>query len=144
VVTARNDIAELASELRPPLLRLLRVIRQQRADLSITLTHLSAMATLEKSGPMSPGELAAQERVQPPSMTKVLATLEDAGFVRRNAHPTDRRQAIIELTATGHDVLESERRVRDAWLNEQIALLNADEREALRAVIPVLRKLAEL
>jgi DNA-binding MarR family transcriptional regulator len=140
----RDDVSELATALRPSLLRLVRVLRQQRAELSITLTHLSAMATLEKNGPMSPGELASQERVQPPSMTKVLATLEEVGFVRREPHPTDRRQAIIVLTPTGLELLESERRVRDAWLNNQIERLDPQEREALRAALPVLDKLAEI
>ena len=107
-------IAELATLLRPSLLRLTRTIRNQRVDQSVTLTHLSAMATLHKRGPMSAGELASCERVQPPSMTKVLASLEERGLVQRGAHPADRRQAIIAITAAGIALLDSERRSRDA------------------------------
>jgi DNA-binding MarR family transcriptional regulator len=102
------------------------------------------MGTLRKKGPMSAGELAACERVQPPSMTKVLASLEAKGLVRRDAHPTDRRQAIIVLTDAGVRLLESERRQRDAWLSQRLAQLTPDERALLRDVIPVLDKLAEL
>lgn len=144
VPAVRHTAAELSAALRPSLLRLTRIIRNQRVDLSVTLTQLSAMATLRKKGPMSAGDLAACERVQPPSMTKVLATLEDKGLVRRDAHPTDKRQAIIVLTDDGARLLESERRQRDAWLSQRLARLTPDERARLRDVIPVLDKLAEL
>jgi DNA-binding MarR family transcriptional regulator len=140
----RPTMAELASSLRPSLLRLTRMIRNQRVDMSITLTQLSAMATLEKNGPLGAGELAARERVQPPSMTKVIASLEEHGFVRREAHPSDKRQAIIVLTEAGHDLLMSERRSREAWLAQRLGVLTADERALLTKVIPVLDKLAEL
>ena len=140
----RSSIAELAALLRPSLLRVTRVIRNQRADMSVTLTQLSAMGTLYKNGPMSAGELAACERVQPPSMTKVLANLEERGLVRRGPHPTDRRQAIIVITDDGLALLDEERRSRDAWLNQRLAQLTPEDRLALRNVVPVLDKLAEL
>jgi DNA-binding MarR family transcriptional regulator len=135
--------AELAAQLRPALLRLTRLIRNQRVDMSVTLTQLSALATLRKHGPMSPGELAGIERVQPPSMTKVLALLEDRGLVTRQAHPTDRRQAVIVLAQPGIDLLDSERRSRDAWLSRRLAELTEDELALLLSVVPVLDKLAE-
>ena len=140
----RLTAAELSAALRPSLLRLTRILRNQRVDMSVTLTQLSAMGTLRKKGSMSAGELAAHERVQPPSMTKVLASLEDKGLVTREAHPTDRRQAIIVLAPAGLELLDSERRQRDAWLSQRLAQLTPDERAALRDVIPVLDKLAEL
>ena len=139
----RMTPAELAAQLRPALLRLTRLIRNQRVDMSVTLTQLSALATLRKHGPLSPGELAGIERVQPPSMTKVLALLEDRGLVTRQAHPTDRRQAIIVLAQPGIDLLDSERRSRDAWLSRRLAELTEDELALLLSVVPVLDKLAE-
>jgi DNA-binding MarR family transcriptional regulator len=140
---ASATTAELASVLRPALLRLTRILRNQRADTSVTLTHISALVTLKKSGPMSAGDLAASERVQPPSMTKVLATLEQRGLVRREPHPTDGRSSIIAITPEGQALLDSERQRRDAWLTQRLARLSADERAALRSVIPILDKLAE-
>jgi DNA-binding MarR family transcriptional regulator len=140
----RTTIAELAAHLRPSLLRLTRIIRNQRVDMSVTLTQLSAMGTLHKHGPMSAGELANCERVQPPSMTKVLSMLEERGLVRRDAHPGDRRQAIMSITDAGIALLDSERRSRDAWLSQRLAQLTPDERAALRNVVPVLDKLAAL
>ncbi|MEP7180018.1 MAG: MarR family transcriptional regulator [Pseudonocardiales bacterium] len=142
--STRTTIAELAAHLRPSLLRLTRVIRNQRVDMSVTLTQLSAMGTLHKHGPMSAGELANCERVQPPSMTKVLAMLEERGLVRRDAHPGDRRQAIMSITNAGVALLDSERRSRDAWLSQRLAQLTPDERAALLNVVPVLDKLAAL
>jgi len=130
--------------LRPSLLRLTRTIRNQRADMSITLGQLSALGSLEKSGPISAGELASCERVQPPSMTKVIASLEQRGLVRREAHPTDKRQVIIALTDSGRTLLDSERRSRDAWLLQRFSSLTAAERMLLLELVPVLDKLAEL
>jgi DNA-binding MarR family transcriptional regulator len=138
-----GTIPELAALLRPSLLRLTRLIRNQRVDLSVTLTQLSAMGMLAARGPMSAGELAACEKVQPPSMTKVLANLEERGLVRREVHPSDKRQAIISVTDEGRALLDSERRSRDAWLAQHLAQLSPDERALLRHVVPVLDKLAE-
>ncbi|WP_349259933.1 MarR family transcriptional regulator [Jatrophihabitans sp.] len=136
-------MAELAALLRPSLLRLTRLVRNQRVDTSVTLTQLSAMATLSKHGPMSAGELATCEKVQPPSMTKVLANLEEHGLVRRDVHPSDKRQAIIAITEAGLELLDSERRSRDQWLTKRLAALTADERALLQRVVPILDKLAE-
>jgi len=143
VLFRSTTIAELASHLRPALLRLTRIVRNQRVDMSVTLTQLSAMATLQKKGSMSAGELANCERVQPPSMTKVLANLEERGLVQRDVHPTDRRQAIIAITDAGIALLDSERRSRDAWLTRRLATLTAEERALLQRVVPILDKLAE-
>lgn len=143
-VQTKLTAAELAAALRPSLLRLTRRVRNQRVDTSVSLAQLSAMGTLLKRGAMSAGDLAAFEQVQPPSMTKILAGLEDKALVTREAHPSDKRQAIIVLTQAGSDLLESERRRRTAWLAQRIAKLTADERRAIRDVIPVLDKLAEL
>jgi DNA-binding MarR family transcriptional regulator len=137
-----RTIPDLAALLRPSLLRLTRLIRNQRVDMTVTLTQLSAMATLANCGPMSAGELANRERVQPPSMTKVLANLEERELVRRAAHPSDKRQAIIEITDAGLALLDSERKTRDAWLSRRLAELTPEERALLRDVIPILDKLA--
>jgi DNA-binding MarR family transcriptional regulator len=74
----------------------------------------------------------------------VLAKLEDRGLVRRDVHPTDRRQAIIAITEAGGELLDSERRSRDAWLSRRLATLTADERAQLQRVVPILDKLADL
>lgn len=141
-VAATRTIPDLAALLRPSLLRLTRLVRNQRVDMTVTLTQLSAMASLANCGSMSAGELANRERVQPPSMTKVLANLEERGLVRRAVHPSDKRQAIIEITEAGLALLDSERRSRDAWLSRRLAELTPEERALLHDVVPVLDKLA--
>ncbi len=75
------DAAALAHELRIAVMRFSRRLRGQRVDTSVTLTHLAALSTLKRHGPMSPGELANHERVQPPSMTRVVVALEGMGLV---------------------------------------------------------------
>jgi DNA-binding MarR family transcriptional regulator len=134
--------AELAALLRPALLRLTRLIRNQRVDQSVTLTQLSALGTLSVRGPLSAGELAGHERVQPPSMTKVVASLEERGLVRRQQHPQDRRQAILAITEPGLRLLDEERQSRDAWLTRQLAGLSDTDRALLREAAPIMDKLA--
>ncbi|MCW2521970.1 MAG: Transcriptional regulator, MarR family [Frankiales bacterium] len=89
--------AELASAVRLSITRAARKLRAQRVNQSITLSQLSALATVSKYGPLSAGEVAAAEQMQPPSMTKILAALEAAGLIDRAPHPEDRRQSVISI-----------------------------------------------
>jgi len=132
----------LASALRLSVLRLARRLRAERADTEFTLSQLSALATLERHGALTPGELAAHERVQPPSMTRLVAGLEQVGLVARSAHATDRRQVVLQVTAAGGGLLLEDRRRRDAWLCRQLAGLDAADREVLRQAAAVLDRLA--
>ena len=136
------DTAALAHDLRLAVMRFSRRLRNQRVDTSVTLTHLAALSTLKRHGPMSPGELAAQERVQPPSMTRVVVALEGMGLVTRTPHPTDRRQVIIDLTPAAEDLLSAEARAREAWLSGRLQQLTAEERAALREAAEIMEKLA--
>lgn len=131
----------LASALRLSVVRLNRRLRAQRADTSVTLTQLAALSTLKGYGALTPGELAAHEKVQPPSMTRVLAALEERELVLRRPHPTDGRQVLVELTDQGRELLHSEVRMREAWLARRLAELSAEEREVLRAASTVIDKL---
>jgi DNA-binding MarR family transcriptional regulator len=141
---ARTTVAdaELSSVLRLGVMRLARRLRLERSESGLTLTQLSALGTLDRHGPCTPGELAAHEKVQPPSMTRVLSHLEERGLVARAPHPTDRRQVLVALTDGARAMLIEDRRRREAWLVAHLADLSADEREALRAAVPVLERLA--
>jgi DNA-binding MarR family transcriptional regulator len=132
---------ELAHSVRMAITRLARRLRNQRADLTLTATQLSALAALDQHGPLTPGALAEHERVQPPSMTRVLATLEEKGMVASSAHPTDRRQKMVEVTPAAHAMLVADRRAREEWLAQRMTELSAAEVAALRAATPVLEKL---
>jgi DNA-binding MarR family transcriptional regulator len=136
------DTAALAHDLRLAVMRLSRRLRTQRVDTTVTLTHLAALSTLRRHGPMSPGELAAHERVQPPSMTRVVVALEGMGLVSRTPHPTDGRQVVIALTDAATALLDDEARAREAWLTGQLQQLSPAEREVLREAAVLVDKLA--
>jgi DNA-binding MarR family transcriptional regulator len=136
------DTAALAHDLRLAVMRFSRRLRNQRVDTSVTLTHLAALSTLKRHGPMSPGELAGHERVQPPSMTRVVVALERMGLVTRTPHPTDGRQVIIDLTPAAEDLLTAEARAREAWLTGRLQELSPEERDILREASVIMDKLA--
>lgn len=137
------DTAALAHDLRLAVMRLSRRLRSQRADTSLTLTQLAALSTLRAKGPLTPGELAAYERVQPPSMTRVLATLEGAGLVARTKHATDGRQVIVQVTDQAVGLLDDEIRMREAWLAQRMNELSPDDRDQLRRVSAIIERLLE-
>ncbi len=134
--------AGLASSLRIAVGRLNRRIRNEREDDSLTLNQLSALGILERHGPMPVGELAAHERIRPPSMTRTVSALDELGLAVREPHATDRRLAVVSITEAGLSRTAADRRRRDAWLSHRLRDLTPDEREKLRAALPVLEKLA--
>ena len=136
------DTAALAHDLRLAVMRFSRRLRNQRVDTSVTLTHLAALSTLKRHGPMSPGELAGHERVQPPSMTRVVVALEGRGLVTRTPHPTDGRQVVISLTPAAEELLGDEARAREAWLSGRLQELAPEERTILREASVIIDKLA--
>lgn len=87
---------------------------------------------------MTPGTLAARERVQPPSMTRVVSSLGDLGLVERMPHPTDGRQIIVSLSDAGRAVIDDEVNAREAWLTEQLRGLDADQLKAMRTAVDIL------
>ena len=137
----RSDAA-LASALRLSLMRVVRRLRAERADTSLTLSQIAALATLERHGPLTPGELAGHERVQPPSMTRLVTRLEQAGLVTRAPHPSDRRQVLLTIHPAGTELLREDRRRRDAWLAQRLHDLPATDLETLRRAVVVLDRLA--
>ncbi|MGH9062918.1 MAG: MarR family winged helix-turn-helix transcriptional regulator [Acidimicrobiales bacterium] len=135
--------AALASSLRISVSRLARRLRAQRTDDSLSATQLAALATLDRHGPMTPGELADHEKVQPPSMTRVIAALEDRGLTSRTPHPRDGRQALVAISPAGSDRLRADRRRREAWLSCRLAELDPEDVQTLRAAAPVLERLSQ-
>ena len=143
----RSD-AGLATAMRISISRLARRLRVERLGLGGTETALSdiqlaALAALERNEAMTPGELAEYEKVQPPSMTRVIAVLEERKLVRRSAHPTDRRQVILTVTAEGRALVDRVRRRKEAWLAQRLQELSPEEVEILRAAAPILERLSQ-
>ncbi|TVZ04628.1 MarR family transcriptional regulator [Trebonia kvetii] len=128
--------------------RLARRLRVERLGLggpetALSDIQLAALAALERKGPMTPGELAEHEKVQPPSMTRVIAVLEERGLVLREPHSTDRRQVILTVTPDGRDLVQRVRRLREAWLAQRLQELTPEERQILRQAAPILEKISQ-
>jgi DNA-binding MarR family transcriptional regulator len=139
----------LAEELRISIARLSRRLRTLRPSAAgeggpspLSLTQFAALAAIERHGSMTPRELADHEKVQPPSMTRVIAYLEERGLVARSPHPTDGRQVVLNATEEGAALLADERRRKEAWLAMRLGELTDEEREILRRAAPVIDKLS--
>lgn len=133
---------ELAGRLRVAVGLLVRWLRQHDAGL-LSPAKLSALLTVEASGPIRSGDLAARENVAPPTMTRLLGALVDAGLVTRGADPTDARGSLVTLTPAGAAALRAVRAERTSLLVERLARLTPDQRTALAAALPALEALLD-
>jgi DNA-binding MarR family transcriptional regulator len=133
--------AELASELRVAVMRLARRLRTERPDTGLTLTQIATLGTIDRHGSLTPREIAEHERVRPPSMTRVLAGLEQLGLIVRTPHDHDGRQHLVSLTKAAQDLLREDKRRREAWLAQRLAELTVEERELLAAAAPIIDRI---
>jgi DNA-binding MarR family transcriptional regulator len=135
--------AGLASELRLSVMRLRRRLSSERhPDNPLSIGAMAVLGCLHRLGDLTIGELAASERVQPPSMTRTVNFLEEGGYVARRPHDTDGRQVVVVLADKGRATLLADRARRDAWLAQRLRNLSADERDTLRRAAPILERLA--
>jgi DNA-binding MarR family transcriptional regulator len=142
-VTAERATAEqLAIALREAITRLNRRVRQARPVGDLTFSQLSALTSLQLAGALTPRELADMERVQPPTMTKIVGKLEDRGLVARTPHPTDRRQVILAATEEGRAVYAQFERARNEWLAQQLGVLALEDRDTLARAAEILQQVA--
>jgi DNA-binding MarR family transcriptional regulator len=142
VVTRRVTASQLAEHLRAAITRFNRRLRQTRPMGELTQNQISVLSSLELAGALTPRELSDDQRVQPPTMTKVLAKLEERGLIQRSPHPTDGRQALLSATELGRAVLLEQRRVADEWLTRRLAGLPAEDRESLARAAEILDRIA--
>ncbi|HEY2949350.1 MAG TPA: MarR family transcriptional regulator [Micromonosporaceae bacterium] len=142
VMAKRQTSAQTAVTLRDAITQLHRRLRQTRPVGDLTATQLSALTSLELAGALTPRELADAERVRPPTMTKIVAKLEERGLVQRTPHPTDGRQVILAATEQGRALQAQFERQRNEWLARRLAELTPEERDTLRRAAEILRKVA--
>lgn len=135
--------AHLASAFRIAVMRLSRRLRSERSDETLGLSQLSALATLIRNGPLSPTALADLERIQPPSMTRVITALEERGLLERAPHPTDGRQSVIAITDAGRAIVLEDRRRRAAWLAQRFATLSPEEQQQIADALPLIERIGE-
>ncbi|MET0864212.1 MAG: MarR family transcriptional regulator [Nakamurella sp.] len=135
---------ETVAALRAAVLVLARRLRQQVADDDLSATDIAVLGRIGRCGPMTPGQLARAEHVQPPSMTKVIERLEGRGMLSREPHPTDGRQYLVSRTEQAEKFVNESRKLRTTWLAEHLAGLPAEDQLLLAAAAPALAKLAEM
>jgi DNA-binding MarR family transcriptional regulator len=133
---------DLAKTLREAIQRLSRRVRQARPVGDLTFSQLSALTSLQLAGALTPRELAVVERVQPPTMTKIVGKLEDRGLVVRTPHPTDGRQVILSATEEGRAVYAQFELARNAWLAQQLHELSPDDRDVLSRAAEIMQRVA--
>ena len=138
-----TSVPDLAGRLRLTIARTARRLRQEASgDLSPSLT--AALSTVERHGPLTPSDVAARERIQRPTATRVLARLEEQGLIARTADLWDRRSSLVVVTAAGHELLAELRTRKTAFLAQRMERLSPEERETLDNAADILeRMLAE-
>ncbi len=140
---ARTD-AGLAAELRMSVMRLRRRLANERDPQNqLSLSVMAVLGALFRHGELTVGELAAFERVQPPTMTRKVSFLEEGGYVARRPHATDGRVVVVSLTEQGRATVLSDRTRRDEWLARQLRDLTPAERDVLRAAAPIIQRLSD-
>jgi DNA-binding MarR family transcriptional regulator len=138
-ISARTD---LATRLRLAVMRTHRRLRQEAgADLSPTL--LAALGTISRHGPLTPSELAARERIQRPTATRLLGRLEEPGYVARTPDPHDGRSSLVALTPSGRALVEDVRHRKDAYLARRLRTLTPEDRATLRRASEILERLVD-
>ena len=137
-----GDETELASRLRLAITRTARRLRQT-AGADLGPSQLAALATIERHGPLAPGEVAEREGIKPPTATRILANLERAGLVARVTDPSDRRSSILTVTGDGRGLLRRLRARKTAYLAQRLRDLPADDVAALTRAADVLERMLE-
>jgi DNA-binding MarR family transcriptional regulator len=138
-----NAEGAAAARLRLVVARLARQLRQHSAG-GLTPSQYSALATIEFSGPLRLGELAGFEAVAPPTITRVVAGLVEAGMVERRGDPDDARSALVVVTPKGRDALQAVRVERTALLRRRLARLTPEQRKRLPDAVELLERLTEV
>ena len=134
--------ADLAVRLRLVIARTARRLRQEAGE-ELSPSQAAALATIDRHGPLTPSELAARERIQRPTATRVIARLEEAGLVDRTRDPDDGRSSVVGLAPGGRELLALVRTRKDAYLSRRLRDLDADERATLDRAAAILERVLE-
>ncbi|HEX4751435.1 MAG TPA: MarR family transcriptional regulator [Solirubrobacterales bacterium] len=142
--TTDTSIADAASQLRDAIVRTSRQLRQEAAaETGLSPSATAALATINRSGPLTPSELAELERVKRPSMTRTLGCLEREGLIERTPDPTDGRSFLVAVNDAGRERLARLRRRKSAYLARRLRGLDAEELETLTRAAELLERMRE-
>ena len=140
---ATSSIPEGASVQRTSVMRMRRRLANERhPDNDLSLGSMAVLGALYANDEMTLGALAGRERVQPPSMTRMVNFLEEGGYVVRRQGETDRRQVLVSITDEGRRTVRKDRLSRDAWLAQQLVDLDPDDLAALRTAATIMERIA--
>ena len=134
--------ADLAVRLRLAIARTARRLRQEAGG-ELSPSQTTALATIDRHGPLTPSELALRERIQRPTVTRIVARLEEAGLVQRTRDPQDGRSSLVALTPAGRALLARGRTRKDAYLARRLRELDGEERATLQRAAAILERLLE-
>jgi DNA-binding MarR family transcriptional regulator len=142
--TPNEEVVNTAPKIRRSVTRMARRLRGLRADHGVSGAKLAILGWLFRAGtPMTATDIARLERLQPQSLTRIIAELDEQGLIRRMQDETDRRQILIEITQAGRDLLVLDAYHQDQWLAKAMAAkLTKAEREILCIAAELLEKLA--
>ena len=140
--TSLLPTSDLASRLRLDISRMARRLRQE-AGAGLSPSQTAALATIERHGPLTPSELAEREHVQRPTVTRVLARLEEAGLIVRAADPTDGRSSLVSISDDGRALLAAVRTRKDAYLARRLDSLSPQDRATLDRAAAVLERMLQ-
>ena len=140
--TAPPDLTERAARLRLAITRTARRMRQE-AGSELGPSGVSAMATIERAGPLTPSELAKQERIQRPTATRILVRLAEEGLVTRTSDPEDGRCSIVTVTAEGRALLKRVRSRKNAYLARRMRELPPGDVAALERAAEILERVLD-
>ena len=133
---------ETAARLRLAIVRTARRLRQEAGG-ELTPSTAAALATIERHGPLAPSELAEIERVKRPTITRVVARLEEDGLVERTGDPADGRASLVSITREGSELLRRIRTRKNAYLARRLSKLDPDDLGALERAADVLERILE-
>jgi DNA-binding MarR family transcriptional regulator len=133
-----DDAEAIADRLHSAAIHLLRRLRREDSTSGLSAPRLSALSVIVFGGPLTLGELANAEQVRPPTMTRLVSALEDAGLVAREADPEDKRLTRIRATAKGRALLSQGRARRVAALTDEVRALASNERADLARALTIL------
>jgi DNA-binding MarR family transcriptional regulator len=140
--TSPPTLAAQADRLRLVLARTARRLRQEAGtDLGPSL--VAALGTVERRGPLTPSEVAAHERIQRPTATRLIARLEEQGLIERTAAPGDARSCLLSITPAGAAALAEIRTRKDAFLAQRLRILPAEDRATLARAADLLEELLQ-
>jgi DNA-binding MarR family transcriptional regulator len=140
--TSRSTRPQVAARLRLAVARTARRLRQE-AGAGLSPSQTAALATIDRHGPLTPSELADHERVQRPTVARLLARLEEDGLVLRAADPSDRRSSLITLSDDGRALLRAVRTRKDAYLARRLRDLDDDELATLDRAAAILERMLD-